>query len=304
MGVFKMASMGFSKKTPLKKINAGFLLLLPTFILYTAVIIYPLINMIYTSFFKWNGIPSQPYVFVGLDNYIYFFNDYMTITALKNVGIMMISGVLGVVPISLFLAHVINKNFFGLRFVKSSYFLPVIINKVAIGLMFTFILYPKVGPFAVVLDFFGLDSSINLLGSMKYAMWATAFVMVWCNTGLHMVIYSSAMASFPNDIYESAIIDGASSVQKFFNITLPLLKGTINVSIVLILTNAFRVFDLIIALTGGGPGSSTEVLTTILYKNAFYFSRFAYADAIGVITVVCSLIITVLINKILYTNEN
>lgn len=298
-----MASMISSKKLFPKKISEGFLLLLPTFILYTAVIIYPLINMVYTSFFKWNGIPGQPYIFVGLENYINFFNDYMTLNALRNICILMITGVIGIVPISLLLACIINHKFFGLRFVKFSYFLPVIINKVAIGLMFTFILYPKIGPFAVLLKFFGLDGSINVLGSMKYAMWATAFVMVWCNTGLHMILYSSAMASFPDDIYESATIDGASDAQKFFLITLPLLKRTINISIVLILTNAFKVFDLIVALTGGGPGSSTEVLTTILYKNAFYFSRFAYADAIGVITVVCSLIITVLINKILYTNE-
>ena len=299
-----MASMGFSKKIFRKKINEGYLLLLPTFILYTAVIMYPLINMIYTSFFEWNGIPSKPYVFIGLGNYINFFNDYMTITALKNICILMITGVFGIVPISLFLACVINKKFFGLRFVKSSFFLPVIINKVAIGLLFTFIFYPKVGPFAAVLKFLNLNGDINLLGSMIYAMWTTAFVMVWCNTGLYMILYSSAMASLSDDIYESATIDGASSMQKFFYITLPLLKGTISISIVLILTNALKVFDLIVALTGGGPGSSTEVLTTILYKNAFYFGRFAYADAIGVITVVCSLIITVLINKILYTNEN
>lgn len=300
-----MITAAYSKKSPQRKINyEAILLLLPTFILYTMVIVYPMADMVFTSFFDWNGIPSQPYNFVGLNNYTDFFSDYMTLTALKNICILMVTGVIGIVPISLFLACIINNKFFGLRFVKSAYFMPVIINKVAIGLMFTFILFPKEGPLAVVLKFLGLNGDINLLGNMKYAMWATAFVLVWCNTGLYMILYSSSMASFPNEIYESAMIDGASSFQKFFYITLPLLKGTISISIVLILTNAFKVFDLIVALTGGGPGSSTEVLTTILYKNAFYFGRFGYADAIGVVTVVCSLIITVIVNRVLYKEDN
>ena len=123
------------------------------------------------------------------------------------------------------------------------------LNKVAIGLMFTFILYPKVGPFVKLLEFFGLNSNVNVLGNMDTSIWVCAFVVLWCNTGLHMILFSAAMTSIPAEIYESAKIDGATPFQKLRYITLPLLKGAINMSAILLLTNAFRVFDLIAALT-------------------------------------------------------
>lgn len=278
--------------------EAGFLIL-PSVLIYTLVIAYPLLNMLYTSFFSWEGIPTAPYLFVGLDNYQKFFSDIIAMTALKNVIIIMLVSVLGVIPVAFFLATIISKAFVGTRVVKAVYFLPVIINKVAIGLMFTFIFYPKVGPFVKLLDFLGLNGGINVLGNMNTSIWACAFVVLWCNTGLHMILFSAAMTAVPSEIYESAQIDGATPFQKLRYITIPLLRGTINMSAVLLLTNAFRVFDLIAALTDGGPGYSSQVLTTLIYKNAFYYGEYGYADAIGVMTVIFSLIVMVLANVLL-----
>ena len=103
---------------------------------------------------------------------------------------------------------------------------------------------------------------------------------------------------------ESAKIDGATPFQKLRYITLPLLKGTINMSAILLLTNAFRVFDLIAALTDGGPGYSSQVLTTLIYKNAFYYGEYGYADAIGVMTVIFSIIVMAVANKLLPNKED
>ena len=108
-------------------------LILPTTLIYTLVISYPLLNMAYTSFFSWDGIPTSPYEFVGWENYQKFFTDIIALTSLRNVIIIMVVSVVGVIPIAFFLATVITKRFFGLRMVKAVYFLPVIINKVAIG---------------------------------------------------------------------------------------------------------------------------------------------------------------------------
>ena len=267
-------------------------------------IAYPLLNMTYTSFFTWDGIPTSPYIFVGWENYHKFFTDIIALASLKNVIIIMLVSVLGVIPIAFFLATVISKRFFANRVVKAVYFLPVIINKVAIGLMFTFILYPKVGPFVKLLEFFGLNSNVNVLGNMDTSIWVCAFVVLWCNTGLHMILFSAAMTSIPAEIYESAKIDGATPFQKLRYITLPLLKGTINMSAILLLTNAFRVFDLIAALTDGGPGYSSQVLTTLIYKNAFYYGEYGYADAIGVMTVIFSIIVMAVANKLLPNKED
>lgn len=274
------------------------LLLLPTVLIYTLVIVYPLANMFYTSFFEWNGIPSCPYEFVGLGNYSRLFSDVITKTAIKNVLIIMVISVVGVVPISLFLATVISKKFFGVRAVKASYFMPVVINKVAIGLMFTFIFYPKVGPFVKFLSAIGLDKGINFLGNMKTSIWVCAFAVLWCNTGFHMILFSSAMTQIPPELNEAAEIDGASPMDRFRFVTLPMLRGTIRMSVILLMTNAFKVFDLIKALTDGGPGFSSQVLTTLIYKNAFYYGEFGYADTLGAITVIFSIIIMIVVNTL------
>ena len=273
-------------------------MLLPTMLIYTLVIAYPLLNMLYTSFFSWNGIPSSPYEFVGLANFRKFFSDAIAGTAVKNVAIIMTVSVVGVIPVALYLATVISKRFFGLRAVKAVYFLPVIINKVAIGLMLTFILYPKVGPFVKLLDVLRLDSKINMLGNMNTSIWVCAFAVLWCNTGLHMILFSSAMTQIPIEVYEATEIDGASTYQKMRYVTLPMLRGTISMSAILLLTNAFRVFDLIKALTDGGPGYSSQVLTTLIYKNAFYYGEYGYADTIGVMTVIFSLAVMFIANSL------
>ena len=121
-------------------------LILPTVLIYTLVIAYPLLNMTYTSFFTWDGIPTSPYIFVGWENYHKFFTDIIALTSLKNVIIIMLVSVLGVIPIAFFLATVISKRFFANRVVKAVYFLPVIINKVAIGLCLPLFFILRWGP--------------------------------------------------------------------------------------------------------------------------------------------------------------
>ena len=289
----------FGKKYPVE----GILMLLPILLLYGIVIIYPLFNMVYTSFFEWSGIVSVPYKFVGLDNYIAFFTDFYTMTAFKNILILIVTGVIFTIPISFFLATVINKKFFGLRAVKTFYFLPVVINRVAIGLMFTFIFFPQTGPFPVILSMLGIANNVNILGNINTAMWGVAFVNTWNDAGFQMIIFSSGMASIPDDIYEAAEIDGVTPWQKLIYITLPMMKSTFKIVLVFILTGAFKVFDLIMALTSGGPGSATQVPSTLLYKNAFTFSKFGYADSIAVLTVVLCLLITYMINHFFRTKS-
>lgn len=279
-----------------KGTRQSLLLILPAIILYTLVVAFPLINMTAVSFYEWNGVYGVPKIFVGLSNFIQFFQDKTIASALKNIMILMITSVIFIIPASLFLACVINKEFFGLRFVKAAYFMPVIINKVSIGLLFTFIFYPKDGPFVKLISMLGYEGSINILGDVKLAIWGCAFVLVWCNVGFYMILFSGSMAAISGDIMEAALLDGANGRQAFFYVTIPLLRGTIGIAATLIMMNSFKVYDLIVALTGGGPGVSTEVLSTYLFKNAFYYSRFGYADAIGVMMVVFSLIITAAVN--------
>ena len=253
----------------------GVLLLLPALLLYGAVIVFPVCSTFYTSFFEWNGIKQQAYRFVGLENYRTFFHDYQTATAFKNVFMLAGTGVFLTIPIAFFLATVINQKFRGLRLFKTFYFMPVVINRIAISLMFTFILYPKMGPVTVLLREFGIRG-VNILGN-----YATA-----------------GLAAIPDEIYEAAQIDGVSSFQKLRYITIPMMKSTFKIVLVFVFTGAFKMFDLVMGLTSGGPGGATEVPNTLLYNNAFTYSRLGYADSIAVVVVLICLAFSFVVNLV------
>ena len=276
----------------------AFFMIAPVILLYTFVIIYPLGNMVFTSFFEWNGIPTDPYRFVGIGNYVTFFQDYTTQTAFINLGILCVTGLFVTIPVSLFLATVVSKKFFGIRFVKTCYFLPVVINRIAICLMFTFIMLPGQGPVPVLLKELGIAEHFNLFNDIHTAMWGVALVNMWSNVGFQMIIFSSGMAAISEDVYEAAAMDGVTPWQRLIYITLPQLKPTFKIVVVFVLTGAFKVFDFIMGLTGGGPGYATDVPNTLLYKNAFTYSKFGYANAIAVIMIVLCLVITVVTNRV------
>ena len=276
----------------------AFFMIAPVILLYTFVIIYPLANMVFTSFFEWNGIPTDPYRFVGIGNYVTFFQDYTTKTAFINLGILCVTGLFVTIPVSLFLATVVSKKFFGIRFVKTCYFLPVVINRIAICLMFTFIMLPGQGPVPVLLKELGIAEHFNLFNDVHTAMWGVALVNMWSNVGFQMIIFSSGMAAISEDVYEAAAMDGVTPWQRLVYITLPQLKPTFKIVVVFVLTGAFKVFDFIMGLTGGGPGYATDVPNTLLYKNAFTYSKFGYANAIAVLMIVLCLVITVVTNRV------
>ena len=286
------------KKKKKKYRPEAFFMIAPVILLYTFVIIYPLGNMVFTSFFEWNGIPTDPYRFVGIGNYVTFFQDYTTKTAFINLGILCVTGLFVTIPVSLFLATVVSKKFFGIRFVKTCYFLPVVINRIAICLMFTFIMLPGQGPVPVLLKELGIAEHFNLFNDIHTAMWGVALVNMWSNVGFQMIIFSSGMAAISEDVYEAAAMDGVTPWQRLIYITLPQLKPTFKIVVVFVLTGAFKVFDFIMGLTGGGPGYATDVPNTLLYKNAFTYSKFGYANAIAVIMIVLCLVITVVTNRV------
>lgn len=279
------------------------LLAFPALAVYSCVIIYPIFNMLVTSFFAWNGVPDSPRQFVGFGNYHNFFTDYAAAYAVKNIVILMAAGVFCTVPIAFFLATVINKSFRGKRIFRVVYFMPVLINRVAIGLMFTFIFFPRIGPVPVILNQLNLAKNVNLLGNVNTAMWTVAFAHVWCGVGLQMILLSSGMAALPTDIYEAAEIDGVSAWEKLRYITLPMMKGTLKISVILVLTGSFKVFDLLMSLTGGGPGNATQLPSTLLYTAAFSHSKFGYANAIAVMTVIFCLSITAVVNGVFREKE-
>ena len=221
----------------------------------------------------------------------------------KNVLILVFTGLFGTIPIAFFLATVINKTFRGLRFFRTCYFLPVVINRVAVCLMFTFIFFPRSGPIALLQKCLGAAQASGVLTNPRTAMWAVAFVNMWCNVGFQMIVFSSGMAAIPNELYEAAALDGVGAFQRLRYITLPMMKSTIKVVCVFVLTGAFKVFDIVRALTDGAPGGATEVLNTVLYRNAFTYNRYGLADATAVIILLLCVGISTVINRV-FRNKN
>lgn len=221
--------------------------------------------------------------FVGLTNYQKLTTDPVFMEALVNNIVL-----LGTIPVGitfgLGLALLLNKEFFGSNAFRSLFFMPYIIMMVAVAVIWTFILKAESGVFNYLLIQSGLISEgISWLGDGTWALVSVFLIHIWKTTGFYMVIILAGLQTIPSQLYEVSNIDGASRVQQFLYITLPLLKPTLGVCVLVGMIASFRLFDLVFVLTNGGPAHKTEILLTWLYKQAFSFGNFGYAAVLTIV---------------------
>lgn len=278
-------------KTKMEK-SKILLFLLPAFIVYMVFLILPIFGAIYFSAANWNGIMGTPIKFVGIQNYLSAFNDPGFILSLRNMGKMVFFSVLFHTPIALLLAVAINTKCRGYRFFKVIYFVPTVFPLTAIGLLWYFIFMPNGS----------LNNLLELIGFAEYAKgWlidsATAmntiiFVNIWAGIGYYMVILIAGLTTIPDEIYEAAVIDGATPINKFFYITIPMLKPILSMCILMDIIGTVKVFDLIFVMTEGGPNGLTNLPTTLMYYEAFRYDNYGRGSAIGVIILIIALVLT------------
>lgn len=221
--------------------------------------------------------------FVGLDNYRMIATDPVFVKAFTNNVIL-----LGTIPVGitlgLGLALLLNQDFFGSNFFRSVFFLPYIIMMVAVAVIWTFMFKSDNGVINHVLVQAGVvDEGIRWLSDGTWAIVSVFVVHVWKTTGFYMVIILAGLQTIPTQLYEVARIDGANRIQRFLYITLPLLKPTLGVCVLVGMIASFRLFDLVFVLTNGGPAHETEILLTWLYKQAFRFGNFGYAAVLTIV---------------------
>ena len=275
------------------------LLSIPAFAIYSFIFIYPMISVFRLSFYKWNGIPNSPLEHVGFQNFINVFRDARFFIAAANVGIFILSGFLIILPVALFLATVTQKKKKMQRFLKVSYFMPQVISRTAIALMWYFLLYPEGGPVATLLQSIGLDQiNVNFLGSKTYAIYTITIINAWTYAGFNMLIFSAGLTGIPNNLYEAAVVDGASSWQRFRYITIPLLRNSFQIFILNCIIGSITTFEMVYVTTGGGPGNASEVFGTLLYKNAFTYNNYGYSNAMGSFLIVSSFLASLLLNML------
>lgn len=253
-------------------------------------ILYPFLTGIKISFTNWNGF-SQTYDYVGFSQYTRMLKDPDTWLVVKNtllygVGSTILQNVIG-----LGYALLLNQRIYMRNFTRTIVYLPVIISPLIMGYIFYFFFAFQGGALNDLLVFFGLDK-INALGDPKINIWLIVFVNTFQFVGIAMIIYLAGLQSISKDYYEAAQIDGASSFQQFKNITLPMLMPSITINMVINIIGGLKLFDVIVSLTGGGPGYASQSMSTFMYDLYFNRQDAGYAATQGVFMAIIILILS------------
>lgn len=271
----------FSKKAR-RTIIAG-LCLLPVLVW---LLLYKYIALIYNLYLSFNNMGyTGEMTFIGLENWSMLLSDPIFTKSLLNTLVLF-----GTIPVSIVIALgialLLDQKFPGRDAFRSLFFLPYITMMVAIAVIWQYMFKTGNGVINYFLLELGLiQQNISWLGNSKWALVAVFMIQVWKTVGFYIVIILAGLQTIPRQIYQVAKIDGANRIQRFIYLTLPLLKSTIGVCLLVGLVISFRLFDLITVMTGGGPGHGTEILLTWIYKQAFLYGEFGYAAVLSVVMV-------------------
>ena len=256
--------------------------LIPVFFFLIVYIFYPIIDTFIISTYKWNGISADK-TFIGLANWKTLLTDKTFWTAFKHNLIIMVCSIVIQIPIGLLLAtflDFISKKKVLSKVFKTVWFLPYLMSSVAIGFLFTYALAANGGIISTVSGWFG-GGNVDLLGNPKTALLTVILIIAWQFIPFYMVYAMAGYSGISTDVYEAALIDGATRWQYFWKVALPLLKPTLIAGAILSLVGSLKYFDLIYVMTGGGPGTSTELMATYMYKLSFSQFNMGYGSAVA-----------------------
>lgn len=284
----------FSKKTTIA------IFVLPTMIIFSAIVLIPIFVSSYYSLLDWNGVGKGS--FIGLDNYVAMMKDPRVINSIKNSLLFAAASIFIQLPISLLLALILASQVKGEGFYRTVYFIPVLISTVVIAQLWSKIYNADYGLLNTLLENIGLSSwAQDWLGQKKTALAASFIPTLWQYVGYHMLLMYAGAKSISKDIFEAAKMDGASRIRTAFSITIPLMRPILKVCLIFSVIGAFKVFDLIYVLTAGGPFYTTEVPSTLMYTTIFDTYKYGYGSAISVFIILECLVFTILINKFFKT---
>jgi len=263
--------------------------LAPSLLHLVVFIFTPIVFAAYLSMHRWDIIvPDKP--FVGMDNFTEMLGDANFWNAVKNTFLYSLNVPLGMI-ISLTVALMMHKRLKGVGFLRTLYFLPSVTSFVAIALVWMWIYHPSFGAANFLLQSVGLPT-LQWLNSAQTAMIAVMIFSVWLGIGYQMVIFLAGLQSIPEELYEAARIDGATSWKRFVHVTLPLLKPTTFFILVTSLIGSFQVFTSVYVMTAGGPVRSTDVIVYHIYQAAWEQLRMGYAAAMSWVLFVIVMIAT------------
>lgn len=259
-----------------------FLFVSPMFVAYTLFTIIPAVSSMVLSFTKWNGINISQIRFVGLSNYVELFTkDRVYWIAVRNTLLFVTFALTVQYILAFILAILLQQDNRISAFFRAVFFAPQVLSLIIVGLLFTFFLSPSMGLVTLFSERIGAGLAKPLLGDKHTAIYVLILVNIWREFGFSMFLLIARLQAIPKTLYEVADINGAGSLQKLWFITIPMLKEVSIVVMILAGTAAFRVFDIVYVMTGGGPFHATETVVTYIFQRAFIGSRMGYGSAIA-----------------------
>jgi multiple sugar transport system permease protein len=289
----------FSKDQQFLIISVAVILML---VFYSIFFMIPIFNGVLGSFYEWNPIEGTK-DFIGLGNYKFLFSSPLFWISLKNTLLFTIISVVGRTVLGLLLAVGLHSITKGKDYLRSSYFLPVIMPIVAVSIVWKWIYHPRMGLLNMFLMMFGITGE-NWLGNSNLALPSVLMMTIWKDVGYAVIIFMAALLNVPKSLYEAAEIDGANKSQIFFKIVLPTIKPTIIFIVITSLISYFQSFVQIFIMTKGGPGTATYVLSYLIYNEAFVRYNFGYASAVAVVLFLIIIFITVIQKKFIMGEDD
>lgn len=271
----------------IKTTNWHIYMALPAFLLFVLFFLFPLTRGVWLSFTEWDMF-SEP-KFIGFDNYLQFFSDERALHDVQTTVLFALGSAPLLNMVGLSLALLLNRNFRGRNTARALLYLPAVISPMIMGSIWYLLLQPKRGLLAVMLQNIGIESTGNWMLSGNMALVVIVLVNVWQYAGMTMIIYLAGLQSIPEEHYEASSVEGASRFQTFRYIVLPQLVPSLKINIITNIIGSLSVFDVILALTGGGPGYDTESLSIYIMRMT-YGNKTGYSTAVAMILFVIILI--------------
>ncbi|MEU7923587.1 sugar ABC transporter permease [Micromonospora sp. NPDC049801] len=260
---------------------AGWSFILPNFVGFAVLTLLPVVVLFYVAFTSWNVFGAAEWT--GTANFRRMWGDASFWTALRNTVYYTVFHIPLTLAAALGLALLLNRKLRGVRFFRTVAFFPYITSIVAIAIVWNQLFSPEYGPINALLGALGVDSAPGWTTSSTWSMPAVIIVGTWRYMGYYMLLFLAGLQTIPAQLYEAAETDGATPWQRFVHVTLPGLRHTTFFVTVLLTIESFKVFDLILVMTGGGPGQSTLVLSQYIYQKGFEENQFGYASAVSIV---------------------
>jgi raffinose/stachyose/melibiose transport system permease protein len=265
-------------------------------------VIVPSVQGAVYAFTDWNGLTAD-WDFIGFGNFAKMLTDPFASTAVVNTLLLTAITLVGQNVIGILLALALSSKIKARGLFRVIVFAPAVITPLVIANLWKFILLPD-GPFNSILDALGLGFLKQIwLGDPNLAIWSISFVILWQMSGVVMVIYIAGLQNVPDELLEAAALDGAGAVRRFFSVTLPALRPAIVVATLLCVIGGLKTFDQVWVMTRGGPGVSSQVLSTAIYQAAFLRGDFAYSSAIALVLAVITVIAAVIQQRVTRTRK-